>query len=88
VKAEVKFETYQGYITLLRAHRDGDSVILLPHRPLHPSEELIGGESGRAHWWRELIAKKNILFYLWFTCWSYSYVLTLMLTTSFVDGPS
>jgi hypothetical protein len=61
VKAEVKFETYQGYITLLRAHRDGDCVIRLPHRPLHPSEELIGGESGRAHWWRELIAKK--LFY-------------------------
>jgi hypothetical protein len=29
-----------------------------------------------------------ILFYLWFTFWSYSYVLTLVLMTSFVDGLS
>jgi hypothetical protein len=28
------------------------------------------------------------LFCLWFTCWTYSSVLTLMLMTFFVDGPS
>jgi hypothetical protein len=47
VKAEVKFETHQLHKALLKVHQDGDGVVRLHHRPLHPPKELVGGEGSR-----------------------------------------
>jgi hypothetical protein len=34
-KSEGKCETYQGHVTMLKAHQNGDGAIRLPHCPLH-----------------------------------------------------
>jgi hypothetical protein len=41
-----KLKTRQGHIALIRARRDNDGVVRLP---LHPPEELVGGEGSRGH---------------------------------------
>jgi hypothetical protein len=47
-----RFRTHRGYIALLGAHHDRDGIIRLPHRPLDPLEELVGGKG--SHTIREL----------------------------------
>jgi hypothetical protein len=47
-----RFRTHRGYIALLGAHHEGDGIIRLPHRPLDPLEELVGGKG--SHTIREL----------------------------------